>query len=127
MFTTQATGRDKIQGGKSIPKADPACGDDVCIVWQAAYKYIKLKLPGDQHTIRPSACSQKSPLRGKRMHGDQCAVGIREESNTTEKRRNLFSNAERKKKEKKFGVGVDGVGSACLYAPDQQTFPINKS
>lgn len=59
------------------------------------------------------------------MHSDQCAVGIREESNTTDKRRNLFSNAERKKK--KCGVGVDGVGSACLYAPDQQTFPINKS
>lgn len=107
VFTTQATGRDRIQGGKNIPKADPACGDDVCIVWQAAYKYIKLKPPGDQHTIRPSACSQKSPLRGKRMHSDQCAVGIREESNTTDKRRNLFSNAERKKK-RNVGWGWTG-------------------
>lgn len=57
MFATQAIARDRSQGEeeeeKNILKADPACGDDVCIVWQAAYKYTNLKPPGDQHKFDP--------------------------------------------------------------------------
>lgn len=52
------------------------------------------------------------------MHSDQCAVGIREESNTTDKRRNLFSNAERKKKEM-WGGG--GRSRKCLFICPRST------